>query len=227
MPQHKILIIEDDADISTIVSKRLSNQGFECTQAFTGTDGIVMLDHHPFDMVIMDLMLPGLQGEDIIKLIRSRNTKLPVIVVSARVSVSDKISLLNMGADDYLTKPFDLDELIARVEVQFRKTDVQTIGNIVIYGDWAIDREARTLTVDDTPVPLTRTEYDLIELLVMNPNKVFTKHELFEMAWNEPYSVDDSTLNVHISNIRSKLKDSGTDTYIQTVWGLGFKLSEA
>ena len=225
MPREKILVIEDDTDINTIISKRLSKQGYECTQAFSGTEGVALLEHRGFDMVIMDLMLPGIQGEDIIKLIRSRNPLVPVIVVSARVSVSDKVNLLNMGADDYLTKPFDLDELVARVVAQFRKSAARSTGNVITYGDWIIDREARTLTAKGKPVLLTRTEYEVVELLALHPNKVFTKHELYEMAWNEPYSVDDSTLNVHISNIRSKLKESGTETYIQTIWGLGFKLS--
>lgn len=225
MPQQRILIVEDDADINTIMAKHLAKQGYECTQAFTGTDGVMLLSQTLFDMVIMDLMLPGIQGEDAVRLIRSRNALLPIIVVSARVSVTDKVNLLNMGADDYLTKPFDLDELAARVEVQFRKRTTRVVNDFIAFGDWTIDREARTLTVKDTPVPLTKTEFEVLELLVAHPNKVFTKHELYEMAWNEPYSVDDSTLNVHISNIRGKLKPSGTDSYIQTVWGLGFKLS--
>lgn len=225
MPRQKILIIEDDSDINTITAKRLAKQGYECTQAFTGTEGAALLRRMAFDMVIMDLMLPGMQGEELIQLIRSRNLSIPVIVISARVSVEDKVDLLTMGADDYLTKPFDLDELAARVDVQFRRADMHASNDLVTYGEWTIDREARTLTVKGTPIPLTRTEYEVIELLVSHPNKVFTKHELYEMAWNEPYSVDDSTLNVHISNIRSKLKDSGTDSYIQTVWGLGFRLA--
>lgn len=227
MPCRKILIIEDDADISAIIAKHLSNNGYDCTQAFSGTEGVMLLDSCLYDMVIMDLMLPGIPGEEIMKLIRNRDRQMPVIIVSARVAVPDKIALLNMGADDYLTKPFDLDELAARVEVQFRKATTAINESVIVYGDWTIDREARTLTVHGDLIPLTRTEYELIELLASHPNKVFTKHELYEMAWDEPYSVEDSTLNVHVSNIRGKLKKSGTDIYIQTVWGLGFKLSNA
>ena len=225
MPRQKILIIEDDEDINTIIFKHLSKRGYECTQAFSGSEGVAMLGCHRFDLIIMDLMLPGVQGEDVVKLIRDSNVQVPIIVVSARVSVSDKVTLLGMGVDDYLAKPFDLEELTARVEVQFRKAGMQSSGDIITYGEWVIDREAHTLVAKGEPVSLTRTEYAVVELLASHPNKVFTKHELYEMAWNEPYSVDDSTLNVHISNIRSKLKESGTDTYIQTVWGLGFKLA--
>jgi len=226
MSQAHILIIEDDQDINTIIAKHLAKKGFKCEQAFTGTRGAVLLGSQSFDLVITDLMLPGIPGEDVVRFIRERDTAVPIIVVSARIAVSSKINLLNLGADDYLTKPFDLDELTARVEAQLRRNSVSAAKGIVNYHDWTIDCDARTLLAGGQPVPLTRTEYNVVELLITHPNKVFTKQELYELAWNEPYSVDDSTLNMHISNIRSKLKPSGTEVYVQTVWGLGFKLAD-
>lgn len=226
MIQAQILIVEDDVDINTIVFKRLSKTGFSCTQAFSGTEGALLLESHDFDLAIVDLLLPGIPGEDVVRRIRARSLTTPVIIISARTDVVDKVALLKMGADDYLTKPFDLDELVARIEVQLRRMDTISNGHTVQIGDWLLDSGAHTLTAKGKSVSLTRTEYSMIELLATHPNKVFTKQELYEYAWNEPYSVDDGTLNVHMSNIRSKLKKSGTDTYIQTVWGLGFRLAD-
>lgn len=268
--QAHILIIEDDADINDIIRARLSKDGHACTQAWSGSEAALRLENSTFDLVITDLMMPGLSGEGIVELIRSRSAATPIIVVSARVTPADKISLLKMGADDYLTKPFDLDELAMRVEVQLRRNrqraldeaassgatgagagaDASTGANaaaairaeresapyarntafpsrVITFGRWVIDCDARTLHVDGAPVSLTRIEFNIVELLASHPRKVFTKRELFELAWGEPYSVEDNTVNVHVSRIRSKLKESGTDSYLCTVWGLGFKLSDA
>lgn len=269
--QARILIIEDDADINDIIKARLSKDGHECTQAWSGSEAALRLESTAFDLVITDLMMPGLSGEGIVGLVRARSASTPIIVVSARVTPADKISLLKMGADDYLTKPFDLDELAMRVEVQLRRRQglgspdgsggisspagvsggtsagrsagaagagaagaaAGTAGaaaaspsHLITFGRWTIDRDARTLHVGSDLINLTRIEFNIVELLASHPRKVFTKRELFELAWGEPYSVEDNTVNVHVSRIRSKLKESGTDSYICTVWGLGFKLSD-
>lgn len=168
---------------------------------------------------------------------------LPIIVISARITAADKIMLLNLGADDYLTKPFDLNELSARIAVQRRHrassvpASARTSGTgsdaaapgapdrRLRFRTWELSPESRTFTVGGEPVALTPTEFNILELLMGRPSKVFTKQELFELAWGEPYSVEDSTVNVHVSNLRRKLKPTGTDDYLQTVWGLGFKLS--
>ena len=182
-----------------------------------------------FDVVVCDLMLPGLPGEDIVRLIRSADAHTPIVVTSARTSATDKVDLLKLGADDYLAKPFDLDELLARIEVQLRHRGrvpaSQPGGDVLRVGAWAVDRAARTLAVDGADVPLTRTEFNIVELLALHPKKVYTKQELFELAWGEPYAAEDSTVSVHVSNIRAKLKPTGTDGYLRTVWGLGFKLA--
>ena len=163
----------------------------------------------------------------------------PVIVVSALGEPAGKAELLRCGADDYLVKPFDLDELLARVTVQLRHA-ARAEGRSAVsgsqgkaegdgrlrYKDWVIDSSARTFRVAGEPIKLTRIEYNIVEALVRRPKKVFTKQELFEVAWNEECFIEEKAINVHVSNIRGKLKPSGTDSYIETVWGIGFKLAE-
>lgn len=231
MPQIRVLIVEDDADINQIVATRLAREGYVCTQAFSGSEARLLLgaasDAFPFDLVICDLMLPGATGEELVDAIRSRGADVPIIVISARTTATDKIDLLRLGADDYLTKPFDLDELAARVEVQLRHrghTAATPTGSTLRFRAWELDPDARTLTANGATVDLTRIEFNIVEMLMRHPQRVFTKQELFEGAWGEPYAADANTVNVHVSNIRTKLKASGTADYIKTVWGMGFKL---
>lgn len=236
-----ILIVEDDADINEIISTQLSRNGHTCTQAFSGTEALMRLDPDdgplPYDLVICDLMLPGATGEQIIDSVRGTDSSLPVIVISARTSTADRVELLKLGADDYLTKPFDLDELVARVEVQLRhrskqhgprmndsRTPHEKAGGSLVFRDWALDPSSRTFSVMGSPLQLTRIEFNLLEAMMRQPKRAFSKQDLFEAAWGEPYAGDDSTVTVHVSNIRAKLKASGTDAYIKTVWGIGFKL---
>ena len=168
-------------------------------------------------------MLPGASGEELVRAIRA-NSDAPVIVVSARSDAADKVALLKLGADDYLTKPFDLDELHARVAVQLRHAarGAGRAAGVLRFKDWTLDPEARTLAAAGEPVKLTRLEFGIVEALVRRPKKVFTKRELFEAAWHEECFVEDKAVNVHVSNIRGKLRASGTDAYIETVWGIGF-----
>lgn len=225
----RVLVVEDDAAINNVVATRLVRDGHEVTQAFSGSEARLLLGEKncAFDVVVCDLMLPGVTGEELVGLIRAHDAATPIIVISARATAADKIGLLGLGADDYLTKPFDLDELAARVEVQLRHRGVASEpAGLLHHRRWALDAEARTLTVDaDTEVPLTKIEFNILEALVRRPNKVFSKSELFELAWGEPFAGDDSTVAVHVSNIRAKLRASGTDDYIKTVWGMGFKLA--
>lgn len=235
-----VLIIEDDADINQIVATRLERDGYLCTQAFSGSEAKLLLERgleahaadktedFPFDLIISDLMLPGTTGEELVAAIREHGADVPVIVISARTTAADKIDLLKLGADDYLTKPFDLDELVARVEVQLRHRGHVAVsgsaGSTLRFRDWELDHEARTFTAAGAPVDLTRIEFNIVEMLMRHPKRVFTKQELFEGAWGEPYAADANTVNVHVSNIRTKLKPTGTADYIKTVWGMGFKL---
>lgn len=228
-----VLIVEDDAHISGIVADHLGHAGYACTQAFSGTEARLVLEvadarGERFDVVMCDLMLPGLPGEDIVRLIRSADAHTPIVVTSARTSATDKVDLLKLGADDYLAKPFDLDELLARVAVQLRHASRSTTctSATLRFKDWVLNTEARTLVAAGEPVRLTRLEYGIVEALVRRPKKVFTKRELFQAAWNEDCVVEEKAVNVHVSNIRGKLKPSGTDAYLETVWGIGFKLAE-
>lgn len=233
MTQTHVLVIEDDADINHIVTTHLTRGGYEVTQAFSGTEARMLLERAEtgaasYHLVICDLMLPGIPGEELVRIIRAADARMPVIVISARAAATDRVDLLKLGADDYLTKPFDLDELTARIEVQLRhRGDVaptSPLSPALRFRSWELDPEARTFSVDGAALGLTRLEFRIMETLMRRPTKVFTKQELFEQAWGEPYAADDGTVTVHVSNIRTKLRASGTDAYIKTVWGVGFKL---
>ena len=221
-----ILIIEDDTDINNAVAEYLSARGCRCTQAFSGTEGRLYWKQGGVDLIIADLMLPGLTGQQLLAGIRGEDhSSVPVIVLSARTALQDKVELLELGADDYLTKPFSLQELWLRVGVQLRHAGAAAAQpSHIQYKDWSIDPETRTLTVKGVPVALTLHEYEIVALLAARPKKVFTRQEIYESVWQEQAFVEDKTINVHISNIRAKLRPTGTDDYIKTVWGIGFRL---
>lgn len=221
----KILIIEDDTNINNMVSEYLTGSGYLCTQAFSGSEGALRFSMEEFDLILLDLMLPGMTGEE---LIRTFAGKVPVIVLSAKNELDSKVELLTARANDYICKPFDLKELLVRVQVQLRSLPASKLPDAQMelhYKDWILDPETQEMTAAGLPVELTLHEFRILELLMKHPKKVFTKQLIYEYAWEEDYFVEDKTINVHISNIRSKLKPSQTDSYIQTVWGMGFKLS--
>lgn len=219
-----ILIVEDDPSINGLIAEYLRQKGAVCTQAFSGTEGRLCFGAGGFDLVLMDLMLPGLSGEELLAWLRQKSG-VPVIVLTARDELGAKVALLSGGADDYLTKPFELDELWARIGVQLRHAGTPPQSGLLVYRDWVIDPAARTLTAAGSPVELTAHEFDILEMLAAHPAKVFTKQEIFEAVWRQDYFVEDKTINVHISNLRAKLRPTGTESYIQTVWGIGFKLA--
>lgn len=232
----EILIIEDDADINEVMATFLRRHNFVCTQAFSGSEARLVLDSRQtvqapaFDLVITDLMLPGVSGRALVERIRALGDT-PVIVVSARAEAHDKVELLSCGADDYLVKPFDLEELLARVCVQLRHATRSTStppgeNDTVRFKKWTLNHQSRTLVAGGEPVRLTRLEFNIIDALVRHPKKAFTKRELLQAAWMDECFVEEKAINVHVSNIRAKLKPSGTDNYIETVWGIGFKLAE-
>ncbi|MBQ3912480.1 MAG: response regulator transcription factor [Lachnospiraceae bacterium] len=231
----KILIVEDDNYINNMIKDALEIAGYDCLQAFSGTEGLLLLKESP-ELVILDLMLPGKNGEEVIKQIKS-DSDIPVIVVSAKDSVDSKIELLRLGADDYLTKPFDIKELEVRVEVRIRRYreshqgDASSVkGNAgksgeIVFKELRMNPESFTVKVNDTPVELTKHEFRILELLVKNPARAFTKQNIYEYVWDDSYLGEDKTINVHISNIRKKLKAVTAVDYIETVWGIGFKLN--
>lgn len=220
-----ILIIEDDTDINNSTAQYLRRQGCACVQAFSGTEGRLLWQRGGIDLLLVDLMLPGLSGGALIAEIR-QSSQIPVIVLSAKAELADKVELLGLGADDYLTKPYQLEELWARILVQLRHASAAPVGHLLRYRDWVLNLEERTLTAAGQLVSLTAHEFKIVELLAGRPKRVFTKQQIYEAVWQEEYAVEDKTITVHVSNIRAKLRPSGTDGYIQTVWGIGFKLAE-
>lgn len=221
----RVLIIEDDNDINHSLAVWLSAKGCECIQAFSGTEGLLLWQMKPADVIVMDLMLPGMDGGRLLENIREKSS-VPVIVLSAKNGLDDKINLLGAGADDYMTKPFEMEELWARIQVQLRKKNTGETKKTITFKNWELDMEERVLYASGQLVELTRHEFDIVELLVKRPKKVFTKQEIYEAVWEQDYIVEDKTINVHISNIRAKLRPSGTEQYVQTVWGIGFKLND-
>ena len=246
----RVLVAEDDPALSDVVCTYLGDCGYGCTPAFSGTEARLLLEGDAagasFDLVITDLMLPGLPGEALVGLVRSRGG-VPVIVTSARAQVADRVALLRIGADDYLTKPFDLEELLARVEACLRRADLckgasprpegahapfaaeNPAGPGLRFGTWRADEETRSFTVAGEPVRLTRTEFDIVCAMMRRPRKVFSKRELFECVRHEGAPADcadEKTVATHVGNIRAKLRPTGTHDCLQIVWGIGFKLEE-
>lgn len=218
----KILIVEDDAQNNQMLREYLEEHGYLCRQAYSGSEGKLLFTMEDYDLVLLDLMLPGIAGEELVSLF---SEKVPVIVLSAKSGLDSKIEVLSAGAEDYLCKPFDLPELLVRIQVQLRRRDKRNMENEYSYRAWTLNADTMEMTANGEPVELTRHEFLIMELLIRNPRQVFTKQMIYEYAWGEEYLAEDKTINVHISNIRSKLKKSGTDSYIQTVWGIGFKLA--
>lgn len=219
----KILVIEDNNEISNMLTVALSKAGYLVKQAFSGTEGLLYFSMDNYSLVLLDLMLPGLDGEKV--LVRLRETsRIPVIIISAKSEITGKVELLESGADDYIVKPFDVREVLARVRLHIGKSDVGHLDSQIIgKNGLEIDTANLTISVEGNIVNFTRQEYNILVLLYSNPNKVFTKQELFEAAWNEEYLGEDKTLNVHISNIRKKIKPFTENSYIDTIWGIGFR----
>ena len=220
----RLLIIEDDVNINEMLQEAFGKKGYEVVSAYSGTEGILRIEKETYQMVILDLMLPGMDGQQVLKNIREKSN-VPVIVLSAKDELDTKVDLLMSGASDYMTKPFELKELEARVLVQLRnaagKNEV-----FLEYRDLRIDREGKKVILCGKPLSLTAQEYRILELLLKHPQKVFTKNEIYEYAWEEYYMGEDKTINVHISNIRQKMKKITQEEYIETVRGMGFKLAE-
>lgn len=220
----KILIVEDNEDINTMLANALSNAGYEVQAAYTGYDGLEKIKHTNFDLVLLDIMLPYKSGDELLKELRVFSN-CPVIVISAKSTVSVKIDLLKLGADDYVTKPFDIDEIIARVESNLRRFHQQNVNQEIRYKDIVLHTELKHITVNGNEIELTAKEYSLMELFMSYKGKVFTKANLYETIWREDFLGDDNAIKTHISNLRAKLKCANpNEEYIETVWGLGYRL---
>jgi DNA-binding response OmpR family regulator len=224
-----ILVVEDDADINRLLCTFLGKKGYVTESAFSGSEAKLLSSMRSYDLILLDLMLPGMSGEELTKELRS-HSYVPIIVISAKARMKDKINMLKCGADDYITKPFDKEEILARVEAQLRRykkfiTPEQTSERLV-YQDIMMDMNSRTVEVAGKPLSLTSKEFELLAILLRSPGKVFTREDLYQAVWHDKYAIEDNTINVHMSNLRSKLSKYNPDqTYIETVWGIGFKLT--
>ena len=226
----KILIVEDDKEINRLIREYLSENEYQTISVENGLDAVrTIREQKDISLVILDLMLPFQSGDMVLQKVREFS-EVPVIVVSAKSMVQSKVDVIRMGADDYLTKPFDLGELLVRIEAVLRRSEKHSTAesnqeSSLVYKKLVLDRTSKTACVDGKPLTLTSKEYTILELMLLNPSKLFSKSNLYESVWNEPYFKEDTTIKVHMSNIRSKIKKlDDSQEYIETVWGMGYKL---
>lgn len=240
----KILIIEDDKEIADLLSVYLTKNGYETTAKYDGVAGLNELKAHTADygMILLDMMLPGFSGDELLPKIRSI-TDIPVIVISAVSALDSRMTMMRAGADDYIIKPFELPDVLVRIEAVARRYQIQlrldapgtdpgrngmsanlTPDRTLRYGNIILNKDTSSVTVKDEEVSLTAREYQILDLLLENPKKLFSKANLFTSIWNEEYFPEDQSLKVHMSNLRSKLRKKDDFDYIETVWGMGYRL---
>ena len=239
----KILIIEDDTDINNLLAKIMRRQGYEAVQAFSGTEGKLRLELEQYDLLLLDLMLPGMMGEELIGEIRQTDPDLPIIVLSAKSGLEERVEVLELGADDYMVKPFAAAEVEARVagalrrntrrrkleEAQQESAQQESAEGlqfkILQYKELTLDADRREVRVRGQILNLTAHEYDILYILLKEPGKVYSRERLYELVWQGGYYGEDNTVNVHVSNLRKKIAAADTDEYIATVWGIGFRMA--
>ena len=241
MEPHKILLVEDDAEISEMLKNYLTAENYDVTCAFDGQEACERFDAEPFGLVLLDLMIPKINGMDVMQHIR-RSSFVPVIILSAKDTETDKTLGLALGADDYITKPFSVVEVLARIKANIRRatqydgasTAVSSVlasrksadvEEVLTTGELAMNLSNHTLTKSGEIVELTAKEFEILKLLMQNPKKVYTKEQLYSLVWNDAYLGDENAVNVHISRLRNKIEeDSRNPRYVLTVWGIGYKL---
>ncbi len=227
----RFLIVEDDKEINRLLCEYLMDQGYQVLAAYQGLEAMRMFEQYQdICLAVLDIMLPFQSGDTVLKKIRECSD-VPVIVLSAKDTVQTKVDIIRMGADDYITKPFDLDEVLVRIEAVLRRSTgrgEQQNGSaetqILEFKNMKLDTVSKQVTVKARPLVLTGKEYSILELMLRNPNKLFSKANLFESVWNEVYFSEDNTLKVHMSNLRNKIKQYDEEEYIETIWGMGYKL---
>ena len=215
-----ILIIDDDAAIGNLEQEVLERASYAVQRAYSGTEALLLLKSSRPDLILLDLMLPGLSGEEVLPRIQG----IPVIVVSAKTAVQDKVTLLLGGAADYLTKPFDTEELLARVAVRLREAARSPLAAVYTCGDLTLDTASHAVLAGGTPVSLTRTEYAILKLLMQNPGQVLAKSVLLDRISADTPDCTESSLKTHIGNLRGKLRQASGHDYVEAVWGIGFRL---
>ncbi|MBO6793334.1 MAG: response regulator transcription factor [Balneolaceae bacterium] len=227
-----ILIIEDDRDLSELIKIQLLDQNFEVHQEFNGSSGLATFNSNTYSLLILDVMLPGLDGFEICKKIRAVDSKTPILMLTAKAEEIDKIMGLEFGADDYLTKPFSIRELTARVKALLRRSQLQRddspdINEAITFGELNIFPQKRSIELKGESFDLTSKEFDLLMLFASNPGRAYSRQELLDVVWGYQYSGYSHTVNSHINRLRSKIEDDPSNpTYIKTVWGVGYRFVE-
>ena len=216
----KILIVEDDANIHDVIKELLTKENYITYDAYSGTEALMLLEKEKYDLILLDLMLPAISGEEIIKKVKDT----PIIVLSAKISSDDKVNCLLSGANDYITKPFESKELLARIKVQLRKRE--NLPSTLKYKELELLNDNHTLLVLEQKINLTRTEYAILKQLLLNQSQVVTKNKLLDLINIDTEDCDENSLRVHISNIRKKIKQYTNEEYIESIWGIGFKLKD-
>ena len=224
----KVLIVEDDREISKLLRDFLHNEGFETVQTFNGAEAELIMKNEKFDIILMDLMLPEVSGEKLIEKFREVSDT-PIIVVSAKSEVETRLETLKIGADDYIIKPFNLDEVLVRIQVVLRRMNKEVKKNVTKYENRGLIyfAEENRVEYEGKELVLTAKELKILELFMTNPNKTFTKAGLYESVWDDVYYYEDNIINVHVSNLRNKLKKITGRDYIETVWGIGYRLNNS
>jgi hypothetical protein len=217
----KILVVEDDNIIHKLIEETLKKENYLVKNAYSGTEALTIIKNDNIDLILLDLMLPGIDGEDIIKKI---NKTIPIIVISAKTSPIDKAKVLLDGANDYITKPFEKIELLARIKVQLRISNNQNKN--LKYGDIELLKDNKTMEINKNKISLTRTEYTIMRELILAPNKVVTKTRLLDLISINAENCDENSLKVHISNIRKKIRKNTQEEYIEAIWGIGYKIKK-
>jgi len=226
----KILVVEDDLDLNFILCKILQKAHYQVESAYSGQVANQLILQNEYDLIILDLMLPVFTGEQLIEIIRKK-TMAPIMIISSKTQIEDRVNTLENGADDYIVKPFDGQEVLARVGALLRRSQQfsppKTGQKELLFKGIVLDIEARKCMVNEKELVLTGTEFDVLQSLMKQPKKVFTKSQLYEQIWGDNYFTFDNALNVHVSNLRKKLKQYDKENeYIETVWGIGFKLKD-
>ena len=231
MNKHKILLIEDDAEISEMLTSYLTTENYEVTCAVDGQEACNQFDNAVFSLVLLDLMIPKISGMDVMQHIR-KSSVVPVIIVSAKDTEADKMLGLGLGADDYITKPFSVTEVLARIKANIRRATQYDNASVkgpvsLTAGDLVMNLSDHTVAKKGQNLELTAKEFDILKLLLKNPKKVYTKEQIYSLVWNDAYCGDENAVNVHISRLRNKIEDDPRNPrYVLTVWGIGYKLGD-
>lgn len=221
-----IAVIDDDVYIGNMLEEVLLKEGYKVLRAYSGTEALYLLTQNSPDLILLDLMLPGLSGEEVLLKLKPKLQDIPVIVVSAKVEIEDKVNLLLNGASDFITKPFNIKELLARITVQLRNTVPSGKVQLLSYNDLTLNVDTHEVHIQNTSVKLTRTEYAILKILMQDPKLIKTKSSLLDQISEDTPDCTESSLKIHISNLRKKLREINGTEYIEAVWGIGFKLKE-